>query len=124
MRTITTLDVALLRAALDAIEAHPEQFDDHAWAARTDAGECYSLAARVCLLAGHSINWGRVNEHGNATFLTNGEAIPETADELLGLGVIDAHKLFDVGNDIARTRKIAERLIKRATRGCGGRSAR
>jgi hypothetical protein len=124
MRTITTLDVALLRAGLDAIEAHPEQFDAHAWATRTSTGEFYSLAARVCLLAGHAINWNRMNQQGNATFLTGGEAIPETAVELLGLGVVDAHALFDVELTIPRTREIGERLIKQATRSRGGRSAR
>lgn len=124
MRTTTTLDVALLGAALDVIEARPEQFDANAWATRTDAGEFYSLAARLCLLAGHAINWSRVNNSGNATFLTNGEAIPATAADLLGLDTFDAHELFDVELTIPRTRKVAERLIKRATRGRGGRSVR
>lgn len=124
MRTTTTLDVALLGAALDVLEARPEQFDYHAWATRTDAGEFYSLAARVCLLAGHAINWNRVNEWGNATFLTNGQAIPETAADLLGLDMFDAQDLFDVELTIPGTRKVAERLIKRATRGRGGRSVR
>ena len=124
MRTTTTLNVALLGAALDVIEARPEQFDNQAWATRTHGGEFYSLAARVCLLAGHTIDWSRTNEWGSATFLTNGEAIPETAAELLGLDTFDAHELFDVELTIRRTRKVAERLIKRATRGRGGRVAR
>jgi hypothetical protein len=116
MRTRNTdLNVELLRAALDAIEAHPEQWDDNGWATRTEAGhESYSLAARICLLAGDAINWNRVNEHGNATFLTNGESIPDAARELLGIDRDDAYKLFDVDLDIRRTRKVAERLIKRS----------
>ena len=113
----TTLNVDLLRAGLDAIEANPCQWDQHAWATRTEAGhETYSLAARVCLLAGHAINWRRVNEHGNATFLTDRRAIPDAARELLGLDSCDAYKLFDVALDIRRTRKLGERLIKRAGR--------
>jgi hypothetical protein len=114
----TTLNVELLRAGLDAIEAHPSQWDAHAWATRADTGhETYSLAARVCLLAGCAIDWARVNEWGNATWLTDRRAIPDAANELLGLGLLDAHKLFDVANDIPRTRKIATRLIKRAKAG-------
>jgi hypothetical protein len=117
MRTRTTsLNVELLRAALDAIEAHPEQWDANGWATRTKAGhELHSLAARVCLLAGQSIDWRRVNEHGNATFLTDRRAIPDAARELLGLDSDDAYKLFDVALDIRRTRKVAERLIKRSS---------
>jgi hypothetical protein len=110
----TTLNVELLRAALDAIEAHPDQWDANGWATRTDDGETYSLAARVCLLAGHPINWNRVNEYGNATFLTDRRAIPDAARELLGLDSDAAYKLFDVALDIRRTRKVAERLIKRS----------
>ena len=114
----TTLNVDLLRAGLDAIEAHPSQWDTHAWATRTDAGgETYSLAARVCLLAGHAIDWARVNEWGNATWLTDRRSIPDAARELLGLGLLDAYKLFDVEMDIGRTRKVAARLIKRAKAG-------
>ncbi len=113
----TTINIELLRGALEAVEADPERFDAQGWATRDNSGESYSLAARVCQLAGHSINWNRANQWGNATFLTDGRAIPDAANELLGLGTIDAHKLFDVANDIRRTRKIAERLIKRATHG-------
>ena len=116
MRTrTTTLNAELLRAALDAIEAHPDQWDGNGWATRDATGaEAYSLAARVCVLVGDAIDWNRVNEHGNATFLTNGQSIPDAARELLGLDSDDAYRLFDVELDIPRTRKVAERLIKRA----------
>jgi hypothetical protein len=111
-----TLNVNLLRTALDAIESDPEHFDRHGWATRDETGESYSLAARVCLLAGQTINWNRVNEWGNATFLIEGRAIPNAASDLLGLGMLDAYKLFDVELDIPRTRMVAERLIRRAAR--------
>jgi hypothetical protein len=115
---MTTPNVDLLRAALDAIEANPAQWDQRAWATRSEIGdEFYSLAAWVCLLVGDEINWDRVNEWGNATWLTNGQTIIDAANELLGLDVLDAHKLHDVDNDIAKTRKIGERLIKRTKRG-------
>jgi hypothetical protein len=116
--TTTTTNVDLLRNALDAIEADPTHWDGFGWATRDQgAGNLYSLAARVCILAGHAINWDRVNEWSNATFLTNGNAIPETAAALLGLGTLDAHALFDIDLNIARTRKVGDRLIRRATRG-------
>ena len=116
MRTrTTTLNVELLRAALDAIEAHPEQWDAYGWATRTEAGaEFYSLAARVCLLVGDAITGVGSTQSGNATWLTNGSTIPDAARELLALDSDEAYKLFDVELDIARTRKIAQRLIKRA----------
>lgn len=115
---MTALNIDLLRTALDAIEANPEQWDQRAWATRTETGdELYSLAARVCLLVGDEINWDRVNDWGNATWLTNGQTIIDAANELLGLGVFDAHELHDVDNDIAKARKVGERLIKRAKRG-------
>jgi hypothetical protein len=114
---MATLNIDLLRTALDAIEANPEQWDQRAWATRTESGATYSLAARVCLLVGDAIDWDRVNEWDNATWLTNGQTIIDAANELLGLDMFDAHELHDVDNDIAKTRKIGERLIKRAKRG-------
>jgi len=116
--TPTTLNIDLLRSALAVIEADPLHWDGFGWATRDQgAGELYSLAARVCVITGHAINWDRVNEWGNATFLTDGRAIPDAATELLGLGTFDAHDLFDVDLNIARTRTVGERLIKRAARG-------
>jgi predicted DNA-binding WGR domain protein len=118
MTPITNLNVDLLRAALADAEAHPDQWEQHAWATRIDTAtgtrETYSLAARVCVHAGLAINWDRVNAHGDATWLTDRRAIVDAANQLLGLDLFDAHALHDAANDIARTRKIAERLIKRA----------
>lgn len=111
---MTTLNADLLRAALADIEAYPEQWEPQAWAARSHTGnETYSLAARICLRAGLSIDWTRCNEWGAATWLTDRRTIPDAARELLGLHLLDAYKLFDVENDVAKSRKVAERMIKR-----------
>jgi len=92
------INVALLRKALEHIDAHPEEHDQRSWARKSSCGTTMCLAATVAVLAGHEIDWSKplMTTGYSAHFyeLVDGRKIPDAAQESLGADDEQAHSLF------------------------------
>jgi hypothetical protein len=120
-------NVELINKVIEQIDAHPETWCQDLWARKTDCGTSYCFAGWACVLAGEEILW---NEHkvGEDTFAAHvrtqgcaskefGEyyvTIRERAQQLLGLGVIEADLLFDWANDREEIQEQVNQVLARA----------
>lgn len=115
------VNLTLLRDALDRIEAEPQHWNQHAWAARTTCGTTYCLAGWTCVLAGHHIDWDNAiyaddaeDAPMEAITLTNGWLISAAAQRLLGLTDAEADRLFDGHNTLPELHRMAAQLAEAA----------
>lgn len=105
---MTQPNVALLRKTLEHIEAHPDEWDQKWWAARTKCGTTFCFAGwTVALGSSTEVAW----QYGYAVCTATGELISDVARDLLGLDDNQADRLFGGSNTLADIRRTVEDII-------------
>lgn len=94
----SVLNIPLLRKVMEHIEAHPDEWDQEAWAARTPCGTTYCFAGIAVVMSGHDLMWtpGYMKSHWveQDVSTTRGEHIQEVAMRELGLSLDQASAIF------------------------------
>lgn len=107
-----SVNVERLRAVLEHITAHPEEWNQETWAQRTPCGTAFCLAGHTVVMAGLKVDWDDA-EDGVSSTVKNGSFIDEVATELLGLdsgASMFGHQLFAPYNTLADLWRIAGEL--------------
>ena len=90
METSDLRGPALMRAVADAIEAHPEQYEQEMWSTVTACGTAYCVGGWACILAygASALSDPRGSEYAH------GRYIEDEASDLLGLPAEETELLF------------------------------
>ncbi len=103
----------LLNRTLNYIEAHPSEWNQDQWAARSSCGTVYCFAGTAAVLSGQPLAWRDSYQDDFPEIATNvidegevGDSIFTAARELLELSADQADRLFDPQNKLADLRRL------------------
>lgn len=119
------LNVPLLRACLHRITSHPEEWEQAAWACRTECATAYCLAGHAVLAAGHTIPFapddtcpGRHKNEATTPVAYTADGtrwyIEDLAQAELGLTDAEAAELFHGEATLPRLWRFATQLTGEA----------
>lgn len=115
-----SVDLERLDAALAAIEAEPERWQQRHWFARTSCGTACCLAGMVVSQAGWTPTDWELDYYGDGRTdiswtVEKGEdegPVGVVARELLGVGYFDAERLFCALNSLEDLKRIRDELAR------------
>lgn len=95
---MTTPNVDLLRATMDAVLAHPDLHEQKAWAVKRSCGTAMCFAGWACVLEGMELDALELANWLTTSITDEGEHIGDAATRLLGLDPATADALFASDN--------------------------
>lgn len=111
-------NVALVEQVLGQIDAHPETWNQEKFAQKTERGTSYCFATWACVLSGDKIFWEEDSPTASlvASHIDNEDftLIEDRAQDLLGLGIIEAARLFDPRNTRDELQELVDQIIARS----------
>lgn len=123
-----SINVDRLRAALEHITAHPEEWKQDNWAERTACGTACCLGGTVALQAGYELNWKKLTKWNPETCTheptdkwfadyilscddyPHGAQIAEVSNDLLEVSAISGDRLYNCSNTLLDLWRIANSI--------------
>ena len=115
-----TPNLPLLRKVLEHVDAHPDEWNQHAWGMQTSRSACgtaFCIAGHAAVMAGLTPVWKRT---GDETFMHsvvdadgNEVFVAYAAQDALGLTGAEQEQLFWLYNSRADVQTVAERIAAR-----------